>query len=51
MLCRFFAGTLASGRHDAVVTWFAICKSNYTEDLQVICDVHKLTYNERFKLN
>ena len=50
MLCRFFAGALASGGHDAVVTWFALrCESNYTEDLNVFCNVQKFPYNGRFK--
>ena len=51
MLCRFFAGALASGGHGVVVTWFALCESNYTEYLHVLCKVHKLTYNGKFNEN
>ena len=31
------------------VSRFAICKSNYTEDLYVLCKVHKITKNGKFK--
>lgn len=39
------ARTFASSGHNVVVTWFALCKSNYTEDLHVLCEVNKFTYN------